>query len=422
MNVASSVARARQMLPRLVVCCGLFCCCLLLPGQPARLAAQSKPAAATAADAAARARARAFQLYSEGKHLEALPLLEQAAEADPADGAVMQHLAFALITHSHTLADASARKAARFRARALFLRQVELGYNVEVAQSLVDKMPPDGGEDDAFSTRAEVNKLMQEGETFFASRQLDKALAAYGRALELEPKLYEAALYIADVYFLRKDWAKAGEWYARTISIDPERETAHRYWSDALLKQGKMGEARAKAVEAIIGEPYNRSAWVGLIQWGQANEVELSHPHVEPPVETKQEGGKTEVKINADALPGKGGASHWLIYETTRAAWSKGRFAKEFPGEAAYRHSLREEAEALRGVAEAAAKELQSGKVKTLDASLAALVKLNAEGLLEAYILLARADEGIAQDYAEYRKTNRDKLRRYLTEYLSGKK
>ncbi|MDX6270929.1 MAG: hypothetical protein QOD28_2152 [Acidobacteriota bacterium] len=416
MSTARSVARARPFLSRLAACCGgLFC--LLLLCQPAPLSAQSKPdgGAATAA------RTRALQLYSEGKHLEALPLLEQAADANPADGAVLQHLAFALITQSHTLADPAARKAARFRARAIFLRQVELGYNVEVAQSLLDKMPPDGGNDDTFSTRDEVNKVMQEGESFFASRQLDKAIAAYEHALELEPKLYEAALYIADVYFLQQNWTKAAEWYARTISIDPERETAHRYWSDALLKQGKMAEARAKAVEAIIGEPYNRSAWVGLIQWGQANGVELDHPHIESPNEAK--GNKTKLDATGDPLAGNGGASNWQLYEAARTAWSKGRFAKEFPAEAAtYRHSLREETEALRAVAEAAARELQSGKVKTLDESLANLVKLNNAGLLEAYILFARADEGIARDYAEYRKINRDKLRRYLTEYLTEKK
>ncbi len=69
-------------------------------------------------------------------------------------------------------------------------------------------------------------------------------------------------------------------------------------------------------------------------------------------------------------------------------------------------------------VADAASKELKSGKVKVLDASLANLVKLNDAGLLEAYILLARPDDGIAHDYAAYRKTNRDKLRRYVVEYV----
>jgi hypothetical protein len=57
-------------------------------------------------------------------------------------------------------------------------------------------------------------------------------------------------------------------------------------------------------------------------------------------------------------------------------------------------------------------------KVKTLSPSLQKLKKLNDEGLLEAYILLARADDGIAQDYPNYLKANRDKLRRYMLVYV----
>jgi hypothetical protein len=57
-------------------------------------------------------------------------------------------------------------------------------------------------------------------------------------------------------------------------------------------------------------------------------------------------------------------------------------------------------------------------KVKSLSPSLAKLKKLNDEGLLEAYILLARPDQGIAQDYPAYLRQGRDKLRRYVVEYI----
>lgn len=46
------------------------------------------------------------------------------------------------------------------------------------------------------------------------------------------------------------------------------------------------------------------------------------------------------------------------------------------------------------------------------------LKKLDDEGLLEAYILLARPDEGIAADHPAYLRQNRDKLRRYVTQYV----
>jgi hypothetical protein len=54
----------------------------------------------------------------------------------------------------------------------------------------------------------------------------------------------------------------------------------------------------------------------------------------------------------------------------------------------------------------------------SLDPSLLILRKLDKEGLLEAFILLAMPDEGIANDFAEYRRTNVENLRRYVKQYV----
>ena len=359
-------------------------------------------------------RERAFALYEEGKHLEALPILEKLAEANPSDGPVLQELAFSLISYSATLPDKEARKKVRARARGIFVRAVNLNYNVAVLQPMIAVIPPDGGELD-FSSNKQAEAAMREGESAFAQNKHDQALAAYQRAMQLEPKLYEAPLFIADVYFLRKEWSKAAEWYAKAIAIDPNRETAYRYWSDALLKEGKMAASRLKAIEAIIAEPYNQRAWVGLIQWAQVNSVKLGHPRIAPP---NEEAGSNFI-IDQQALKSEDGSMHWMLYKRERAGWNEKRFAREFPKEKAYRHSLLEEALALRAVAEAASKDLKTGKVKALDPALATLIKLNEDGLLEAYILLARPDEGIAQDYDAYRRVNRDKLKRYLAEYVA---
>lgn len=359
-------------------------------------------------------RERAFLLYEEGKHLEALPILEKLAEANPSDGPVLQQLAFSLITYSATLPDKEARKKVRARAREIFVRAVNLNYNVAVLQPMIAAIPPDGGESD-FSSNKQAEAAMREGESAFAQNKHDEALAAYQRAMQLEPKLYEAPLFIADVYFLRKEWSQAAEWYAKAIAIDPNRETAYRYWSDALLKEGKMAASRMKAIEAIVAEPYNQRAWVGLIQWAQVNSVNLSHPRIAPP---NQEAGANFV-IEPKALKGEDGSMNWMLYKKERDGWNEKRFAREFPKEKVYRHSLLEEAQALRAVAEAAAKDLKTGKVRALDPALTTLVKLNEEGLLEAYILLARPDEGIAQDYEAYRITNREKLKRYMAEYVA---
>ena len=47
-------------------------------------------------------------------------------------------------------------------------------------------------------------------------------------------------------------------------------------------------------------------------------------------------------------------------------------------------------------------------------------MELNDSGLLEAYILFARPDEGIARDYEAHRAANRYKFRSYWMEVVIG--
>jgi tetratricopeptide (TPR) repeat protein len=271
----------------------------------------------------------------------------------------------------------------------------------------------------SFSKNKEADAAMREGESYFAAEEWDKAQEAYERAFRLDPKIYEAPLFIGDVYFHKKQMDKAGEWYAKAISIDPNRETAYRYWSDAYLRVGKMTESRDKAVEAIIAEPYNKMSYRGLMQWAQKNRVQLSHPKIVIPADVSSgKPGEVSITLDPRMLEGKeDGSSAWLMYSFTRANWRTDKFAKKFPAEKEYRHTLAEEAEALRMVVSSVKGDK---KIKKLEPSLVALVRLEDAGLLEAYILMARADEGIAQDYEEYRKNNREKLRRYVTEIVAG--
>ena len=273
------------------------------------------------------------------------------------------------------------------------------------------------------STKKDVDEAMREGEAAFAKGEFPKALANYQRALLLDPKLYEAALMIGDIYFKGAEQDKAGEWFARAIEINPDRETAYRYWGDSLMKQGKVTEAGDKFVEAYIAEPYSRLSRAAFVNWGEKVHVELSHPRVEIPasVAQKKEG---ETTLNLDpSLFGKdkdktGAPGAWMMYGLIRGGWQKANFAKEYPNEKTPRHSLKEEASAMR----AALKVLDQQKG---DESLQVIKKLDKEGLLEAFILLALPDQGIANDFVAYRKTNVEDLRRYVKQYVltgGGKK
>src|SRR5215510_12267180 len=238
-------------------------------------------------------RQRAFQLYKDAKFTEALPLFEKLAAAHPDDRQIAELHAILVATQAVYLKDPEGRKQARVRGRELLLHAQKLGANSPLLHSLIEAMTPDG--DIGFSAKKEVDEAMREGEGAFAKGDFPKAIEYYQRALLLDPNLYEAALFIGDVYFKSADQQKAGDWFARAIQINPDRETAYRYWGDSLMKQGKVTEAGDKFVEAFIAEPYNRLARAGFVQWGERVNITLAHPRVEFPasVAQKSDGGTT---------------------------------------------------------------------------------------------------------------------------------
>ena len=363
-------------------------------------------------------KAQAAALVKQTRLTEALPLLEKIVAAEPQNARMVFNLGFALIAKSMALADGPDRRALRVRARDAFIKAKELKINEPVVEALIQSLPPDGSPGAAFSENVEANALMVRAEGSFSQGNLDAALADYQKALQLDPKLYHAALFCGDVAMQKGDYNQAEIWYQKAITINPLKETAYRYSATPLMKQGKTDAARDRYVEAFIVEPYSRFARAGLIQWSQITGTNIGHPKIDIPSKvTFDEKGDAKIDLDVSVLLGgkDDGSFAWISYGATRSAWHKGKFAQTFPNEKSYRHSLPEEADALRSVIAMATSEK---KVKKLSPSLAKLKKLNDEGLLEAYVLLARADEGIAQDHPAYLKQNRDKLRRYVVEFV----
>ncbi len=386
-------------------------------------------------------RRRAFQLVDESKILEALPILEKLAAQNPKDPEVQFFLGFGIFARSREIKDSVLHKQERLRARDHLARAKELGVTEPILGQILASIPADGGEAPKFSANPEVDPAMNEGESAYTHGDLDKALAAYARALKLDPKLYEAALFAGDMEFKkghnstdaaeRSDlFDKAGDWFARAIKIDPDRETAYRYWGDALLEYGRDDQALTNFIEAIVADPYNQLSYNGLAKWAKKNQRQIGHPRIAIPSKvTSNKPGEVSITVDELALKGSegDGSSAWIMYGMVRALWLNKKdgsrsedFAKAYPNEPNYRHSLTEELAGLHAVVEGVQTQMKEKRVKNLTPSLERLMKLNDAGLLEAYILFARPDQGIARDYAAYRKVNRDKLRQYWLEVVIG--
>lgn len=388
------------------------------------LVLSSTPLLAQPTDDFTARRVFAIVLINAKKYAQALPLLENLAADNRADGQIFLGLGLAYWRTQDTIfSDQAKWKQTRLKAREAFLKAGQLGTSIPEIDLIIASIRADGGDKNA-SDNPQAQAASEEAFEAFKSGDYKKAAAEYEKAAMLDSTWYEAALYTGNSFYALKDYDKAGAWFAKAIALDPHRETAYRYWADGLANSGKNKEAEDKFTDAIVAEPYSSAAWRGLNQHAGRNNIKLAHPKITVPVDFSSS-GKGETNITLGSLMGgkdDDGSVAWMMYGISRALWQTDKngklgekFAKAYPNERVYRHSLAEETDALRMVLSVLK---DNKKAKKVDSSLAMLKKLDAEGLLESYVLFVRADAGIKQDYAAYRQNNRDQLKRYLTEYV----
>ncbi len=365
-------------------------------------------------------RQQAFEVFEQHKMPEAVPLLEKVVAKYPKDVVAHERLGVALLSRSATQPDTESRTEDRIYARKELLRARELGDNSDLCNTLLAGIPEDGS-DASITDGSEAGNALDRAEAAFAKGDWDRAIKEYSRTLELDPKNYLAAVGIGDTYFTQKQMDKAGEWFATAVKIDPDQETAYRYWGDALMGQGKMKEARTKFIEGFVAYPYRQTSWNGLRSWLSRNHLKFKEIPIQVPAgPTFNDKGNMTINIDASSLDKKNDSAGpaWITYPVERARWRNEKFAKEYPQEKTYRHSLKEEVAAL-SLAVNVFQELQAKKKdKNPDPGLTLLSQFKSEGLLEPYVLLLKPDQGIAQDYPAYRAAHREKLMEFMDKYV----
>jgi tetratricopeptide (TPR) repeat protein len=380
------------------------------------LAAAKAASSADAIDVNDPDRKQAFQLYKQLNMPAAADLLEKVVAKYPTDVAAQEALGAALVGRAETQTDAEKARADRLSARRALLRAKELGDTSDLCQILLAQIP-ETGERAPLVTKPEVDAALKVGEAAFAKGAWHEAIAAYTSAWDLDHD-WRAALYLGDAYYATQDMRRAGEWYAKSIELQPDREQAYRYWGDALLAQGKMKEARLKYIEGVVADPYSAASMAGLRKWLTKNNLSWKKvPITLPPGPSVDENGKTSIIVDASMLAKPDSGAAWIGYSAMRATFRKDQYPKAFPEARTYRHSLAEEEYALESVV-LIYREISKGNPKSKDPSLELLAKFQDEEMLAPFILLMHADEGIAQDYDAYRESHRDKLIAFLDQYL----
>lgn len=350
-------------------------------------------------------RTEAERLFSQGKLLAALPILERIILTYPNDAELWAKFGMAIISNSASLNDPDGRKEEQERGVKALKRAKQLGTENVRALDMLDQFEKASGFDNFVSDNPEVEKALREGEAFFGRGEYDEAFKAYERAYTLDPKNYQAVLYMGDCYYARKMYAEAEPWFAKAVEIDPNRETAQRYWGDALLNQRRLPEARDRFIEAIIASPWERLSWSSLDRWADAAKKDLYFIQVAPP--GAEIGGPIEIKDRL--LREDDGTINWREYTRTRSRLDP--LGGSSP-------KLEDDVAAYRSVADAFRKELKAGKIRYPDPGLVNLLRLVDDGFLEAYVFIVRPYDHYKASYASYREKNRKVLRDFILRYV----
>jgi tetratricopeptide (TPR) repeat protein len=230
----------------------------------------------------------------------------------------------------------------------------------------------------------------------------------------LEPGNYYAALFTANTLDRRGDSHKAAEWYERAAALNPDAETAFRYYADMLAKHGDMLKARSMLIRAAVAEPYNKIVWREIRAWAVINHTAFNIVYLPIP--------RLPKTAASTAGPAEGIAAAWRAFYSVKVRWRSGvSFHERYPRELTYRHSLAEESEALSAAAQTLqrlAAQDKGAQAVSVDPIAPLLLRVYEAGLIDAYVLFSLGDDGIAQDYTEYRAKHRAQLEGYLDRFV----
>lgn len=355
-------------------------------------------------------------LIHDGKLAEAAALYTSLLERAPTDPHYLARYGLLLYVQGRAEADPTRQRELYKKSRSHALQAQKAGSDDPLMPQLIASVSEEGDDlsRQKFSENKEANDAIQQGETAFAQHNYAAAAVHYQRALELDPRLYEAALYMGDVCQQEHRYAEAGQWYARAIGINPDRETAYRYWANCLSWDGKVDEAGEKYINAIIAEPNNRLALKGLNDWAELKELKLQNPAASLP--------RVNLTIGKDAVTWTQGEQKdplVIAYAQARAAAA----TKMLAAQGKYLPGLADELAGLQALlAEAARLDPNAANVDAgLRRSAAELQRIADDGLLEAFIVFVRVDpQSAVKEYAAYRSANRDKLRLLLRRHVLG--
>jgi tetratricopeptide (TPR) repeat protein len=361
-------------------------------------------------------RQEAVRLYKEHKLAEAAEWWQKVVVKYPGDMDAHEALGASLLNRAGLQADRNKKTSDRLLARAELVRAQELGNNSDLCRILLSTIPEDGSEVRQPTNRTVSAILLQPAP---AKRDLE-TVGEYAIVMEHEAGNYFLEVEIGIAYARLKQWDKAQEWYVRALQTAPDGSLVYGNWADMLISMGRMKEAREKLIQGLF---ISDNDWL-FRRWLAKNHLELKKIDIKVPYEYST--GKTGSILLVDPswLGKDDGRDAWLMYPRTRRLWKNEKYFNQFHMNEfhmnGYRHSMAEEVDALSQVVAAFNESLAKGNVQEPDPDLMLLSRFQADGLLEAFVVLAERDldQDLSSEVLFFRIKHRDKLMEFADKYI----
>jgi peptidoglycan/xylan/chitin deacetylase (PgdA/CDA1 family)/tetratricopeptide (TPR) repeat protein len=163
-----------------------------------------------------------------------------------------------LDSHAQELTDQLAtlqKQIASKQGELLKLQQSIQSETARLAEVKRSEGPPAPAPPATKAKSARAYDLDRQGQQLYREKKYDEALAKFQAAVDLKPADPVLLNNLGFIYYAMGKYDSAVNWLQKTLSLDPKRKEAHENIADALLKEGRKGEAKQHYEQFLVLHP-----------------------------------------------------------------------------------------------------------------------------------------------------------------------
>jgi tetratricopeptide (TPR) repeat protein len=353
-------------------------------------------------------------LMAKQKYQEAINTYQAAVKADPKASHPVSSLAYLLLILSDK-SKGEQHDRLRGQSEALARQALKLIPQDPIAQETLRQLQD---QPQVWHTPSrEAQQALASGEVLFSGGKFTEALAAYERAIQLDPQASEAWVYAGDCYFREKNWPEAEKRFRKATEVEPLNSQAWRFLSDALIAQQKQLAAQEALFGAIAAQPSQLPNWEKLSQYRTMVGYPLRTLELKRKASARLDANK-HVDIQIDAsIDNDAQFSNrvvWIAYalgsvvpESSSAESGEGKISSPFM----------QEVNAWSKATQVVEKVIADGKSDSLDPALKQMQVFAKDKQLEHAVLVLLYKEAYRPELEAWKKADPDGIRKFINAY-----